>query len=88
MYACRWHEYFIILMGLILFARDLRLVWSKKNSLFWKIVNWREKNSLNLCACVCLKWCFPLWAYTHKCKCMNFGDIFLSRVLVWWRWVW
>jgi hypothetical protein len=26
MYACRWHEYFIILMGLILFARDLRLV--------------------------------------------------------------
>jgi len=24
MYACIWHEYFVILMGLILYAKDLR----------------------------------------------------------------
>jgi hypothetical protein len=26
MYACLWHEYFVILMGFILYAKDLRLV--------------------------------------------------------------
>jgi hypothetical protein len=26
----------------------------------------KRKNSLDLCACVCLKWYFPLRIYTHK----------------------
>jgi hypothetical protein len=88
MYACLWHEYFVILMGFILYAKHLCLVWSKKISLFWKIVNWREKNSLNLCACVCLKWYFPLWALHTQMLVNEFWGYLLSCVLVWWRWVW
>jgi hypothetical protein len=66
MYACLWHDYFVILMHLILYAKDLHSCLIQKNLYLLKNYKPKRKNYLDLCACVCLKWYFSLWTYTHK----------------------
>jgi hypothetical protein len=66
LYACLWLDYSVILMGLIVYANDLRSCLIQEFLSLLKNCKPKRKNSLDLCACVCLNWYFPLRTYTHK----------------------
>ncbi len=83
MYACIWHEYFVILMGLILYAKDLRSCLIQKLLSLLKNCNQREIFFVNFCACVCLKWYFPLWAYTQIVPLRTSYSLSISLVSEW-----